>query len=93
MDDDFCTPGFALRCFRCVYELSNAFSVAEECLRELCDIHRVDGVKARTVLGEMVEDFEGRTINVESVRVLKLLVTCFVNNGHDEFRQTLLAVS
>ena len=48
------------------------------------DIHRLEVVKARTELGEMVEEFEGRDIGVESVRVLELLVTCFVNNGHDE---------
>ena len=48
------------------------------------DIHRVDGVKAQTKLGEMVQEFEGRDIGVEGVRVLKLFVPCFVNDGYDE---------
>ena len=84
MDDEFFTLGFALRCFHRVYELRNAFSVDEESLQDLWDIHRVDGVKARTELGEMVEEFEGRDIGLESVRVLELLVPCSINNIHDE---------
>ena len=84
IDDEFCTLGLALRCFHSVYELRNAFSVAEDSLNDLWDIHRVDGVKARTKLGEMVQEFEGRDIGVESVRVLELLVPCFVNDGYDE---------
>ena len=84
IDDEFYTLGFVLRCFHCVYELRNAFSVAEESLHYLWDIHRVEGVKARIELNEMVDEFEGRDIGVESVRALELLVPCFFNNGHDE---------
>ena len=90
IDDDFFTLGFALRCFRCVYELNNAFSFAEDILHYLWDIHRVDSVKARTKLGEMIEEFQGRYIGVESVRVLELLVPCFINNGHDEVSTNII---
>ena len=90
MDDEFCMFGFSLRCFRCIYKLRDPFSVAEEVLRYLGDIHRIDGVKAQTELGEMVEDFEGRDIGVESVRVLELLVPCFINNGHDEVSTNII---
>ena len=48
------------------------------------DIHRVDGVKTQTKLGEMVQEFEGCDIGVEGVRILELLVPCFVNDGYDE---------
>ena len=48
MDDEFCMFGFSLRCFRCIYKLRDPFSVAEEVLRYLGDIHRIDGVKAQT---------------------------------------------
>ena len=85
IDDKFCTLGLALCCFHRVDELGNALSVAEESLHNLWDIHRVDGVKARIKLNEMVQEFEGCDIGVESVRVLELLVSCFVNDGHDEF--------
>ena len=84
MDDEFRTLIFVLRCIHCLYELQNAFSIAEEGLHYLWDIHRVDGVKARTELVEMVKEFEGRDIGLECVRVLKLLVPCYVNNVHDE---------
>ena len=84
MYDKFCTLGFVLRCLHCIYEFRNAFSVAEEGFHYLWDIHRVDVVKAQTELGEMVEEFDGRDIGVESGRVLELLVPCFVNDGHDE---------
>ena len=40
--------------------------------------------KGQKKLGEMVQEFEGRDIGVESVRVLELLVPCFVNGVHDE---------
>ena len=85
MDDEFCMLGFLLRCFHCVYELQNYFSVAEDSLHYLRDIHRVDCLKAQTELGEMFEEFEGRDIGLERVRVLELLVSCFINNVHDEF--------
>ena len=68
----------------------NAFSVAEESLHELLDIHRVDGVKARTKPGEMVEEFEGREVGVENGRFLELLVPCFVNNGHGEVSGSII---
>ena len=48
------------------------------------ETHRVDSVNTQTKFGEMVQEFEGRDIGVEGVRVLELLVPCFVNDGYDE---------
>ena len=73
--------GVALCCFHRVDELSNVFSIVEESLHDLWDIHRVDSVKTRTKLGEMVQEFAGHDIGVEGVRVFELLLPCFVNNG------------
>ena len=55
MDDEFCALGFALRFFRYFYKLRDPFSFAEEGLHYLRDIHRIDGLKAQTELGEMVQ--------------------------------------
>ena len=82
--DEFCTLGFLLRCFHGVNKLRDPFSVSEEGLHYLRDIHRIDSVKSRKKLGEMVEDFEGRDVRVKRIRVLKLLVPGFVNDFHDE---------
>ena len=56
----------------------------KEGLRYFRNIHRIGGVKARTELGEMVQEFEGRDVFVKRVRVLEILVPCFVNDGHDK---------
>ena len=80
----FCTLGLALCRFHRVDELRNSFSIAEEILHGLWDIHRVDSVKTRKKLGDMFQELEGNDISVEGVRVLKILAPCFVNDSHDE---------
>ena len=85
IDDEFCALGLALQCFHRIDELRYAFRISEESIHDLLDMHRVNVVKAQTKPYEMVQEFEGGDIGVESVRVIELLVPFFVNNGHDEF--------
>ena len=92
VDDEFCTLGFTLCGLHCVDELWYALCILVELLHELRNIKRVHGVKSRTKLCKVVEEFEGRDLGVEGIRVLELLVQRFFYDSHDEALAGILAV-
>ena len=83
-DDEFCTLGFTLCCLHRVDELWYPLCIIVERLHELRNINRVHGVKPRTKFCKVVQEFEGRDLGVEGIRVLELLVPRFVYNSHDD---------
>ena len=68
--DEFCPLGISLRRFHFIDELWDALGIGEDRFHQLWDIDCIDCMEARTKLGDMVKDFEGRDVRIKHIRVL-----------------------
>ena len=62
--------GLSLLRFHCIDELWDAIGISEYRLHQLWNIDGIDRMEARTKLGEIVKEFEGRGVCINIIWVL-----------------------